>query len=63
MLQNDMFFLTIDFYKYVLYFLFKDVYKYAGKFRKVSISKNEKILNGNTVLYCDYNRIKVYLMY
>lgn len=62
-LQNDMFFLTIDFYKYVHYFLFKDVYKFAGKFREVNISKNEKILNGDTVLYCDYNRIKDYLMY
>ena len=26
-LQNDMFYLTIDFYKYVHYTLFKDVYK------------------------------------
>ena len=62
-LQNDMFYLTIDFYKYVHYFLFKDVYKFAGKFREVNISKNEKILNGNTVVYCDYNRIRDYLIY
>lgn len=38
-LQNDMFYLTIDFYKYVHYALFKDVYKFAGKFREVNISK------------------------
>lgn len=63
MLQNDMFYLTIDFYKYVHYFLFKDVYKFAGKFRKVNISKNEAILNGDTVVYCDYNRIRDYLIY
>lgn len=52
---NDMFYLTIDFYKYVHYFLFKDVYKFAGKFREVNISKSEAILNGDTVVYCDYN--------
>ena len=62
-LQNDMFYLTIDFYKYVHYFLFKDVYKFAGRFREVNISKNETILNGDTVVYCDYNRIKDYLIY
>lgn len=62
-LQNDMFYLTIDFYKYVHYFLFKDVYKFAGKIREVNISKSEAILNGDTVVYCDYNRIKDYLIY
>ena len=59
--QNNMFFLTIDFYKYVHYYLFKDVYKFAGKFREVNISKDEKILNGDTV--GDYNRIRSYLIY
>ena len=63
MLQNNMFFLTIDFYKYVHYFLFKDVYRFAGKFREVNISKDEEILNGDTVVYCDYNRIRSYLIY
>ncbi len=63
MIQNNMFFLTINFYKYVHYFLFKDVYKFASKFREVNISKNEKILNGDTVVYCDYSRIKDYLVY
>lgn len=62
-LQNDMFYLTIDFYKYVHYTLFKDVYKFAGKFREVDIKKNEAILNDDTVVYCDYNRIKDYLIY
>lgn len=62
-LQNGIFYLTIDFYKYIHYALFKDVYKFAGKFREVNISKNETILNGDTVVYCDYNRIKDYLIY
>lgn len=62
-LQNDIFYLTIDFYKYVHYFLFKDVYKFAGNFRDVNISKNEEILNGDTIAYYDYNRIKDYLSY
>ncbi len=63
MLQNNMFFLTIDFYKYVHYFLFKDVYRFAGKFREVNISKDEEILNGDTVVYCYFNRINDYLIY
>ena len=62
-LQNDMFYLTIDFYEYVHYFSFKDVYKFAGKFREVNISKDEEILSGGTVVYCDYNRIRDYLTY
>ena len=62
-LQNDMFYLTIDFYKYIHYHLFKDVYRFAGKFREVNISKNEEILNGDTVVYCYFNRINDYLIY
>ncbi len=62
-LQNDMFYLTIDFYKYIHYHLFKDVYKFAGKFREVNISKDEEILNGDSVVYCDYSRINDYLIY
>lgn len=62
-LQNNMFFLTIDFYKYIHKYLFQDVYDFAGRFREVNISKNEDILNGYTVVYCDYRRIKDYLIY
>jgi len=62
-LQNNMFFLTIDFYKYIHKYLFQDVYDFAGRFREVNISKNEEILNGNTVVYCDYRRIKDCLIY
>lgn len=45
-LQNNMFILTIDFYKYIHKYLFQDVYNFAGRFREVNISKNEDILNG-----------------
>ena len=41
----------------------KDVYKFAGKFRETNISKNEAILNCDTVVYCDYSRINDYLIY
>lgn len=50
-LQNDTFFLIIDFYMFV------------GKFRKINISKNEEVLNGDTVKYLDYKRIKDYLIH
>lgn len=62
-LQNNMFFLTIDFYKYIHKYLFQEVYDFAGRFREVNISRNEDILNGETVIYCDYKRIKDYLIY
>lgn len=62
-LQNNMFFLTIDFYKYIHKYLFQDVYDFVGRFREVNISKNEDVLNGDTVVYCDYGRIRDYLIY
>lgn len=62
-IQNNMFFLTIDFYRYIHYYLFQDIYDFAGKFREVNISKSEEILNGATVVYCDHTKIKDYLIY
>lgn len=62
-LENNIFHFTIDFYKYIHGYLFQDVYNFAGKFREVNISKDEEILNGDTVVYCDYSRIKDYLIY
>lgn len=44
-------------------YLFKDIYEFAGNYRKYNITKNEKILNGETVKYVNYQDIESYLDY
>lgn len=51
LLQIDNFELSIDCFKYIHHFLFQDIYEFAGEFRKVDFSKNEKILNNDSVSY------------
>lgn len=43
--------------------LFKDIYEYAGQFRKVNIYKSEPILNGDTVKYTNYTALEETLEY
>lgn len=43
--------------------LFKDLYSHAGKFRDVNLTKEEPILNGNTVVYADWRNIRETLDY
>ena len=43
--------------------LFKDIYDYAGQFRKVNIYKPEPILNGDTVKYTNYTALEDTLEY
>ena len=43
--------------------LFEDVFDHAGKFRQYNISKKEWVLNGETVIYADFNSIKDTLDY
>ena len=44
-------------------YLFKDIYDFAGSYRKYNITKKEPILNGNTVTYADFNNIEDYFNY
>ena len=44
-------------------YIFKDIYDFAGNYREYNITKEEDILNGNTVTYVDYKNIEEYLMY
>lgn len=39
-------------------FLFENLYTWAGEFRTINIYKNERVLNGLSVMYCDKNYIK-----
>ena len=44
-------------------YLFKDIYDFAGQYRTYNITKKEPILNGDTVIYVDYNNIEEYFAY
>lgn len=44
-------------------YLFKDIYDFAGNYRKYNITKKEPILNGETVTYVDFNNIEDYFSY
>ncbi len=63
LLQIDNFELSLDYLKYIHGYLFQDIYEFAGEFRKINFSKHEKILNGESVSYGDYNTIKESLEY
>lgn len=43
--------------------LFKGIYKHAGKFRDYNISKEEWVLNGESVIYGDFTNLKETLEY
>lgn len=47
---EDNFELSVDYIKYIHEYLFKDVYEFAGEFRKVDFSKHERILNNDSAL-------------
>ena len=63
LLEEDSFELSLDYLKYVHKNLFQDVYEFAGEFRKVDFSKNEKILNNDSVAYGDCKTLKDSLEY
>lgn len=63
LLQENNFELSIDYLKYVHKYLFQDVYEFAGEFRKVDFSKNERILNNDSVAYGDYKLLEQSLDY
>ena len=63
LLSKDNFELSVDYIKYIHEYLFKDVYKFAGNFRKANISKSEKILNYDSVTYGDYKLLEKSLDY
>ena len=53
LLEEDNFELSVDYIKYIHEYLFKDVYEFAGEFRKIDFSKHERILNNDSVAYGD----------
>ena len=63
LLYKDNFDLSVDYLKYVHKFLFQDVYEFAGEFRKIDFSKQEKILNNDLVAYGDCTTLTASLEY
>ena len=63
LLNIDNFELSTDYLLYVHKYLFQDVYSFAGTLRTVNFSKEEKILNNDSVLYGDYKTLKESLEY
>ena len=62
-LEIDDFSLSVDYLKSIHKYLFNGVYEFAGEFRKVDISKQEKILNNDSVAYGDCKTLKESLEY
>lgn len=63
LLEIDNFELSVDYIKYIHEYLFKDIYEFAGKFRKINFSKHENILNNDSVAYGDYKLLEQSLDY
>ena len=63
LLEEDNFELSVDYIKNIHKYLFKDVYVFAGEFRKVDFSKHERILNNDSVAYGDYKLLEQSLDY
>lgn len=62
-LEDEKFELSVDFLKYIHGYLFKDIYDFAGQFRKIDFSKHELILNNYSALYVDCKTLKESLEY
>ena len=58
LLEEDNFELSVDYIKNIHKYLFKDVYGFAGEFRKVDFSKHERILNNDSVAYGDHKLLE-----
>ena len=63
LLKENNFELSIKYLKYIHKYLFQDVYEFAGEFRKIDFSKNERILNNDSVAYGDCKTLTESLEY
>ena len=63
LLEDEKFKLSVDFLRYIHGYLFKDIYDFAGQFRKIDFSRHELILNNDSALYGDCKTLKESLEY
>ena len=62
-LSEQSFSFTPDYLIRIHRHLFKGIYKHAGQLRDVNITKKEWVLNGDTVLYSNYDMLRETLEY
>ncbi len=62
LLERD-FALSKEYFSYIHEYLFHDIYPFAGTYRNMNIMKREDILDGDSVIYADFNRIVQFLDY
>jgi len=63
LLEKDDFELSVDYIKHIHEYLYKDIYEFAGEFRKIDFSKHERILNSDSVAYGDCKTLEQSLEY
>jgi fido (protein-threonine AMPylation protein) len=63
LLNDNSFVLNPISFKNIHKYLFKDIYDFAGSYRTYNITKDEPILNGDTVNYAPYHLIEDSLEY
>ena len=63
LLSSDKFELSDDYLKKIHKYLFSGVYDNAGVYRCINLSKEEDILDGDSVLYAIYYNIDKYMEY
>ena len=63
LLSIENFELSVDYLKYIHKYLFQDIYDFAGKFREIDFSKQEEILNNDSVAYGSFKSLQASLEY
>lgn len=63
LLNDNSFVLNPISFKNIHKYLFKDIYDFAGSYRTYNITKDEPVLNGDTVNYAPYHLIEDSLEY
>ena len=63
LLNSDDFELSVNYIQKIHKYLFQDVYDFAGEFRTIDFSKQEEILNNDSVAYGTFKTLKESLEY
>ena len=62
-LEIDDFQFDLNYLMTIHKYLFKGIIPFAGNFRGCNLTRKEKVLNGESIIYADYKRILLYLSY
>lgn len=50
--------IDVEYLKQIHFYLFQDIYEWAGEFREIDIEKYERTLNGLSVKYIEFSKIE-----